>query len=153
MQQFREVSRTRTIYSTETHAGDLIRSEMGSLCSFCIGLASGICLCCCWLLLYSTILHSVTDSLRLHVILHESIVFFNSACLNIHQSGVLTALAWLVPNWKPSSSHSISILTNIGTKFLLQSVCVCVCVCVCSALLYVNCFGRIMLYMCIEYHM
>ena len=26
-------------------------------------------------------------------------------------------------------------------------------VCVCSALLYVNCFGRTMLYMCIEYHM
>ena len=51
--------------------------------------------------------------------------------------------------------HSISILTNISTQFLLQSVCVCVCVsvCVCSALLYVNCFGRTMLYMCIEYHM
>ena len=37
----------------------------------------------------------------------------------------------------------------------------CVCVCVCSAffvclfvgiILYVNCFGRTMLYMCIEYH-
>ena len=70
----------------------------------------------------------------------------------------------LKPNWKPSSSHSISILTNISTQFLLQSVCVCVCafvracvrvcvcVCVCGALLYVNCFGRTMLYMCIEYH-
>ena len=34
MQQFREVSRTRTIYSTETHTSDLIRSEMGSQCSF-----------------------------------------------------------------------------------------------------------------------
>ena len=32
MQQFREVSRTRTIYSTETLY--LIRSEMGSQCSF-----------------------------------------------------------------------------------------------------------------------
>ena len=41
-------------------------------------------------------------------------------------------------------------------------VCVCVCVCVsvsvCSAffsfriILYVNCFGRTVLYMCIEYH-
>ena len=30
-------------------------------------------------------------------------------------------------NWKPSSSHSISVLTNISTQFLLQSVCVCVC--------------------------
>ena len=43
----------------------------------------------------------------------------------------------LKPNWKPSSSHSISILTNISTQFLLQSVYVCVrararvCVCVC----------------------
>ena len=82
----------------------------------------------------------------------------------------------LKPNWKPSSSHSISILTNISTQFLLQSVyarvCVCVCVCVCVfvvrfyyyyyyfiiiifyflIILYVNCFGRTMLYMCIEYH-
>ena len=33
----------------------------------------------------------------------------------------------LKPNWKPSSSRSISILTNISTQFLLQSVCVCVC--------------------------
>ena len=37
----------------------------------------------------------------------------------------------LKPNWKPSSSHSISILTNISTQFLLQSMCACVCVCVC----------------------
>ena len=36
----------------------------------------------------------------------------------------------LKPNWKPSSSHSISILTNISTQFLLQSLCVCVCACV-----------------------
>ena len=36
----------------------------------------------------------------------------------------------LKPNWKLSSCHSISILTNISTQFLLQSVCVCVCVCV-----------------------
>ena len=34
----------------------------------------------------------------------------------------------LKPNWKPSSSHSISILTNISTQFLLQSMYVCVCV-------------------------
>ena len=32
----------------------------------------------------------------------------------------------LKPNWKPSSSHSISTLTNISTQFLLQSVYVCV---------------------------
>ena len=74
----------------------------------------------------------------------------------------------LKPNWKPSSSHSISSLTNISTQFLLQSLCVCVCVCVCvwvcvcsaflfgyfclfCIMLYVNCFCRTMLYMCIEY--
>ena len=34
VQQFREVSRTRTTYSTETHTSDLKRSKMGSRCSF-----------------------------------------------------------------------------------------------------------------------
>ena len=38
----------------------------------------------------------------------------------------------LKPNWKPSSSQSISILTNLSTQFLLQSVYACVCVCVCA---------------------
>ena len=61
---------------------------------------------------------------------------------------------------KPPSSFKAKLKTflfsqyfhaNISTQFLLQSlVCVCVCVCVCT--LYVNCFGRTMLYMCIEYH-
>ena len=55
----------------------------------------------------------------------------------------------LKPNWKPSSSHSISIPTNINTQFLLWSF-VCVCVCVCFHIIpYVNCFGRAALYMCI----
>ena len=76
----------------------------------------------------------------------------------------------LKSNWKPSSSHRISAPTNINTQLLPQSLCVracvrvcvraCVrvCVCVCSAFLcvcvtlYVNCFGRTMLYMCMEYH-
>jgi len=49
-----------------------------------------------WSLLYSAILRSWADSLRSHVILHEWIAFY-SAFLNIHRSGVLTALAWLVP--------------------------------------------------------
>ena len=49
-----------------------------------------------WSLLYSAILRSRADSLRSHVILHEWIAFY-SAFLNIHRSGVLTALAWLVP--------------------------------------------------------
>ena len=40
---------------------------------------------------------SWTDSLRSHVILHEWPAFY-SAFLNIHRSGVLTALEWLVPH-------------------------------------------------------
>ena len=49
-----------------------------------------------WSLLYSAHLGSRADSLRSHVILHEWTAFY-SAFLNIHRSGVLTALAWLVP--------------------------------------------------------
>ena len=49
-----------------------------------------------WSLLHSAILRSRADSLRSHVILHGWIAFY-SAFLNIHRSGVLTALAWLVP--------------------------------------------------------
>ena len=53
-----------------------------------------------WLIddrLYSAILRSWADSLRSHVVLHEWLAFY-SAFLNIHRSGVLTALAWLVPH-------------------------------------------------------
>ena len=46
-----------------------------------------------WLLLHSAILRSRADSLRSRVILA-----FYSAFLNIHRSGVFTALAWLVPH-------------------------------------------------------
>ena len=53
--------------------------------------------CCCWSLLYSAILRSRADSQRSPVILHEWIAFY-SVFLNIHRSGVLTALAWLVPH-------------------------------------------------------
>ena len=49
-----------------------------------------------WSLLYSAILCSWADSLCSHVILHEWIAFY-SAFLNIHWSGVPTALTWLVP--------------------------------------------------------
>ena len=58
----------------------------------------------------------------------------------------------LKPNWKPSSSHSISILTNISTQFLLHSVFVVHFYYYFLIILYVNCFGRTMLYICIEYH-
>ena len=59
-----------------------------------------------WSLLYSAILRSWADSLRSHVILHEWIAFY-SAFLNIHRSGVLTALAWLVPQ-EPAARESQS---------------------------------------------
>ena len=49
-----------------------------------------------WSLLYSTIVRSPAVSLCSHVILHQWLAF-NSAFLDIHRSGVLTALAWLVP--------------------------------------------------------
>ena len=41
---------------------------------------------------------SWADSLCSHVILHEWLAFYNVFFFNIHQSGVLTALAWLVPH-------------------------------------------------------
>ena len=47
--------------------------------------------------LYSAIFRSRADSLRSQVILHEWLAFY-SAFLNIYRSGVLTALAWLVPH-------------------------------------------------------
>ena len=53
--------------------------------------------CCCWSLLYSTILRSWADSLHSHVILHEWLAFYN-VFLNIHQSDVLTVLAWPMPH-------------------------------------------------------
>ena len=55
------------------------------------------CCCCCWSLLYSAIFRSRSDSLHSHVTLHEWLAFY-SAFWNIHRSGVLTVLAWLVPH-------------------------------------------------------
>ena len=60
-----------------------------------------------WSFLYSAIPRSWAGSLHSHVILHEWIAFY-SAFLNIHRSGVLTALAWLVPQEtaaRESESH------------------------------------------------
>ena len=61
---------------------------------------------CCWSLLYSAILHSRADSLHSHVILQESLDFKSFFCccfylsfsFFLHQSGVLTVLAWPVPH-------------------------------------------------------
>ena len=52
---------------------------------------------CCWSLLYIAIPCSQAGSLCSHVILHERTAFY-SMLLNIHRSGVLTVLAWLVPH-------------------------------------------------------
>ena len=50
--------------------------------------------------------------------------FFYSAFLNIHRSGVLTALAWLVP-------HETAGVCVCAHACVCVYVCVCVCVCVC----------------------
>ena len=50
-----------------------------------------------WSLLHSASLRSRADSLCLHVTLYEWLAFY-STFLNIHGSGVLTALAWLMPH-------------------------------------------------------
>ena len=60
------------------------------------------------MILYSAVLHSRSDSLRLHVILHELLAFY-SAFLNIHRSGVHTALAWLVPHETTAASSVYTI--------------------------------------------
>ena len=70
--------------------------------SCCVGLCMYTCMFIIfiidyWSLLYSAILRFRADSLHSHVILHEWLAFY-SAFLNIHPSGVLTALAWLVPH-------------------------------------------------------
>ena len=41
-------------------------------------------------------------------------------------------LKYLKPNWKPSSSHSISILTNIYQYPVSATVTVYLCVCLCD---------------------
>ena len=58
----------------------------------------------------------------------------------------------LKPNWKPSSSHSISILTNISTQFLLQSVSVCVCVCVRACMRACVCVCACVFVVCFYYY-
>ena len=52
----------------------------------------------------------------------------------------------LKPNWKPSSSHSIFIPTNISTQSRVFLFVFVFCI-----ILYVDCFGRIALYMCTAY--
>jgi len=79
------------------------------------------CCCCCWSLLDSAVLRSRADSLRSHVILHEWLTFY-SAFLNIHRSGVLTALTWLVPRETAAvSAQDLFIPYNHATCHFMQS--------------------------------
>ena len=60
----------------------------------------------CWSLLFSAALCSRADSLCLHVILHEWLAFY-STFMNIHESGVLSALTWLdASHWVLNCWHS-----------------------------------------------
>ena len=82
--------------------------------------------CCCWLLLYSAILRSQADSLSSQVILHEWVAFY-STFLNVNQTGVLTALARLVPHETAAISacsvHTIQPCTIC--HFMQRHICVC----------------------------
>ena len=74
-----------------------------------------------WLLFYSAVLRSRADSLRSHVILHEWLAFY-SMFLNMHRSGVLKALAWLLPHG--TAAISVQILCtpyNHATCHFMQS--------------------------------
>ena len=77
-----------------------------------------------WSLLYSAILHSRADSLRSHVILHCECIAFYSTFLNIHRSGVLTALAWLVPH---ETTAIIFLIASIWTSASRISLKACWC--------------------------
>ena len=56
-------------------------------------------------------------------------------------------------NWKKTATFTLNMCVRACA---CACVCVCVCACACNDLffiiLYVDCFGRTMLYMCIEYH-
>ena len=94
-----------TVLYTKTHdtVSHLKCSPLWSLSTFCC-----CCCCCCCsfslvdlLLLffvdrfYIALFSALEHSLRSHVMLHEWITFY-SAFLNIHRSGAVTALSWLV---------------------------------------------------------
>ena len=83
--------------------------------------------CCCWLLLYRAITGSQADLLRSHVILHEWLAFYSPFFVlflflfNIHRSGVLTALAWLVPH--ETAGYSARSVYTIQPCSTYSSVC------------------------------
>ena len=85
-----------------------------------------------WSLLYSAILCFRADSLHSRMILHEWIAFY-CTFLNIHWSGVLTALAWLVRPHETASILAHSVYTiqpctmSLHAKPHTQGVCVFSC--------------------------
>ena len=77
----------------------------------------------------------------------------------MHQLTIVTVPPTINEMLKRLSSLPV-LMQNHSGGVMLQSLCVCVCVCllrlfVCMCvliILYVNCFGRTMFYVCIEYH-
>ena len=76
-----------------------------------------VCLFVCWSLLYS----SQADSLRSRMILHE-LLAFHSVFNSIHQSGVLTALVWLVPS-ETAAVSARSVYTTQPCTMPLHACC------------------------------
>ena len=77
-----------------------------------------------WLIadcLYSTVPHSQAGSLRSHLILHGWLAFY-SVYLNIHQSGVLTVLARLVPH-ETAAILARSVYTIQPCCFMQSHIC------------------------------
>ena len=84
--------------------------------------------CWCWSLLYGANLRSRADSLRLCVILHEWLASY-SRFLNIHRSGVLSALTWLVPHVTAAVSVCSVYTIQPGMHPVLSPTCPAVPLC------------------------
>ena len=95
-------------------------------------------------------LHSSSDTrmLKIQQYKHKTYGFCTFSCFGPHTWNLLPQ-DLLKLDQKHSSSHP----TTVSIQFLLQSLCVCVwymCLFFCI-ILYVNSFGRTVLYMCREY--
>ena len=96
--------------------------------------------------LYSAFLCSWADSLRSHVILHEWLAYFIARFFNIHLSGVLTALAWLMPHESAAVSMDIDNLIVSMTP-VIQFISQCLVVVPCS-----GCSVAAMQLVCIDWY-